>query len=196
MWINWACLVYLVSSSTMSCYSLQKNGPGAPGGQSWTVEWLRFDNSYFKVRAFCHILHAEKIIRVHHLLSGSNTSGYQRETRSGSSGPTYRCCFIWGPKVQGDLWWSTVWCWYSMNLIVELTLLYENPQHNQVYAEKYAEDQDAFFRDYAEAHAKLSELGAKFQPPQVSVNISVLSFPSSTLWFSLKWQFNWLWVGN
>jgi catalase (peroxidase I) len=83
-----------------------------------------------------------------------------------------------------------------MNLIVELTLLYENPQHNQVYAEKYAEDQDAFFRDYAEAHAKLSELGAKFQPPQVSVNISVLSFPSSTLWFSLKWQFNWLWVGN
>jgi hypothetical protein len=35
----------------MSCYSLQKNGPGAPGGQSWTVEWLRFDNSYFKVCA-------------------------------------------------------------------------------------------------------------------------------------------------
>ncbi|KAF2296713.1 hypothetical protein GH714_001389 [Hevea brasiliensis] len=25
-----------------------KNGPGAPGGQSWTVEWLKFDNSYFK----------------------------------------------------------------------------------------------------------------------------------------------------
>ena len=96
-------IVNLVSSSTMSCYSLQKNGPGAPGGQSWTVEWLRFDNSYFKVRAFCHILHAEKLIRVHHLSSGSNTSGYQRETRSRSSGPTYRCCFIWGPKVQGDL---------------------------------------------------------------------------------------------
>ena len=48
-----------------------------------------------------------------------------------------------------------------MNLIVELTLLYENPQHNQVYAEKYAEDQDAFFRDYAEAHAKLSEFDEK-----------------------------------
>ncbi|TVU14457.1 hypothetical protein EJB05_37927, partial [Eragrostis curvula] len=25
-----------------------KNGPGAPGGQSWTPEWLKFDNSYFK----------------------------------------------------------------------------------------------------------------------------------------------------
>ncbi|VVB08341.1 unnamed protein product [Arabis nemorensis] len=25
-----------------------KDGPGAPGGQSWTPEWLKFDNSYFK----------------------------------------------------------------------------------------------------------------------------------------------------
>ena len=49
----------------------------------------------------------------------------------------------------------------------------ENPQHEQVYAEKYAVDQDAFFKDYAEAHAKLSNLGAKFNPPQVSV-----SFPT------------------
>eukprot|EP00887_Chlorella_sp_A99_P005427 scaffold1.g5427.t1 len=25
-----------------------EKGPGAPGGQSWTVEWLEFDNSYFR----------------------------------------------------------------------------------------------------------------------------------------------------
>nr|XP_025616670.1 L-ascorbate peroxidase T, chloroplastic-like [Arachis hypogaea] len=31
---------------------------------------------------------------------------------------------------------------------------------------KYAEDQVAFFNDYAEAHAKLSNLGAKFDPPE------------------------------
>jgi len=37
----------------------------------------------------------------------------------------------------------------------------------QEYAEKYAEDQEAFFKDYAEAHAKLSNLGAKFDPPEV-----------------------------
>lgn len=37
----------------------------------------------------------------------------------------------------------------------------------KIYAEKYAEDQDAFFEDYAEAHAKLSNLGAKFDPPKV-----------------------------
>ncbi|AEE82637.1 stromal ascorbate peroxidase [Arabidopsis thaliana] len=60
-----------------------KEGPGAPGGQSWTPEWLKFDNSYFKV-----------------------------------------------------------------------------------YAEKYAADQDAFFKDYAVAHAKLSNLGAEFNPPE------------------------------
>jgi hypothetical protein len=37
-----------------SCVSLnkQKDGPGAPGGQSWTAQWLKFDNSYFKVRFF------------------------------------------------------------------------------------------------------------------------------------------------
>lgn len=45
----------------------------------------------------------------------------------------------------------------------------------QVYAEKYAEDQEAFFKDYAEAHAKLSNLGAKFDPPEVcSHSVSVL----------------------
>jgi L-ascorbate peroxidase len=25
-----------------------KDGPGTKGGQSWTPEWLKFDNSYFK----------------------------------------------------------------------------------------------------------------------------------------------------
>lgn len=32
--------------------------------------------------------------------------------------------------------------------------------------ELYAKDQTAFFRDYAKAHKKLSELGAVFEPPQ------------------------------
>lgn len=29
----------------MSRYT--KEGPGAPGGSSWTAQWLKFDNSYF-----------------------------------------------------------------------------------------------------------------------------------------------------
>ncbi|WVZ85718.1 hypothetical protein U9M48_032609 [Paspalum notatum var. saurae] len=91
-----------------------KNGPGAPGGQSWTAEWLKFDNSYFKEI---------------------------KEKR-------------------------------DQDLLVLPTdaALFEDPGF-KVYAEKYAEDQDAFFKDYVEAHAKLSNLGAKFEPPQVSVSI-------------------------
>uniref|UniRef100_A0A0D3FW25 Peroxidase n=1 Tax=Oryza barthii TaxID=65489 RepID=A0A0D3FW25_9ORYZ len=86
-----------------------KNGPGAPGGQSWTAEWLKFDNSYFKEI---------------------------KEKR-------------------------------DQDLLVLPTdaALFEDPTF-KVYAEKYAEDQEAFFKDYAGAHAKLSNLGAKFNPPE------------------------------
>ncbi|KAJ6735833.1 THYLAKOID LUMENAL 29 KDA PROTEIN CHLOROPLASTIC-RELATED [Salix viminalis] len=86
-----------------------KNGPGAPGGQSWTAEWLKFDNSYFK------------------------------DIKE---------------RKDGDL------------LVLPTdAALFEDPSF-KVYAEKYAEDKEAFFKDYAEAHAKLSNLGAKFDPPE------------------------------
>ncbi|KAI4366599.1 hypothetical protein MLD38_022460 [Melastoma candidum] len=86
-----------------------KDGPGAPGGQSWTVQWLKFDNSYFKdIKA----------------------------------------------KKDEDL----------LILPTDATL-FDDPSF-KVYAEKYAEDQETFFKDYAEAHAKLSNLGAKFDPPE------------------------------
>ncbi|KAK6277302.1 hypothetical protein POUND7_017625 [Theobroma cacao] len=86
-----------------------KDGPGAPGGHSWTVQWLKFDNSYFKdIKA----------------------------------------------KKDEDL------------LVLPTdAALFEDPSF-KVYAEKYAEDQETFFKDYAEAHAKLSNLGAKFDPPE------------------------------
>ena len=37
------------------------------------------------------------------------------------------------------------------------------------YAEKYAKSQDEFFKDYAESHAKLSELGVKWKSEPVPV---------------------------
>jgi hypothetical protein len=55
----------------------------------------------------------------------------------------------------------------------------DSQRHLQVFAEKYAEDQEAFFKDYAEAHAKLSDLGAKFDPPEVG--ITILPFQSSPI---------------
>jgi hypothetical protein len=40
----------------------------------------------------------------------------------------------------------------------------------QKFTDLYAEDEQAFFRDYAEAHKRLSELGAKFDPPEVCLS--------------------------
>ncbi|CAA0394096.1 unnamed protein product [Arabidopsis thaliana] len=86
-----------------------KEGPGAPGGQSWTPEWLKFDNSYFK------------------------------EIKE---------------KRDEDL------------LVLPTDAAIFEDSSFKVYAEKYAADQDAFFKDYAVAHAKLSNLGAEFNPPE------------------------------
>ncbi|KAK7311541.1 hypothetical protein RJT34_09753 [Clitoria ternatea] len=86
-----------------------KDGPGAPGGQSWTVQWLKFDNSYFK-----------------------------------------------DIKEKKD---------EDLLVLPTDAALFDDPSF-KVYAEKYAEDQETFFKDYAEAHAKLSNLGAKFDPPE------------------------------
>ncbi|CAE7637849.1 APX8 [Symbiodinium sp. CCMP2592] len=43
--------------------------------------------------------------------------------------------------------------------------LHTDPEFKK-YFELYAKDQDAFFKDYAKAHKKLSELGSKFEPAQ------------------------------
>jgi len=43
--------------------------------------------------------------------------------------------------------------------------MHEDPQF-RVHFERYARDQAAFFADYAVAHARLSELGSKFDPPE------------------------------
>ncbi|XP_023550083.1 probable L-ascorbate peroxidase 6, chloroplastic/mitochondrial [Cucurbita pepo subsp. pepo] len=98
-----------------------KDGPGAPGGQSWTAQWLKFDNSYFK-----------------------------------------------DIKERTD---------QELLVLPTDAVLFEDPSF-KVYAEKYVEDQEAFFKDYAEAHAKLSNLGAKFDPPEGIVIDDASSTPA------------------
>ena len=39
----------------------------------------------------------------------------------------------------------------------------DNPLLCRPFAEKYEQDQDAFFKDYTAAHIKLSELGVEWQ---------------------------------
>ncbi|KAG0627511.1 hypothetical protein M758_2G206900 [Ceratodon purpureus] len=86
-----------------------KDGPGAPGGSSWTPEWLKFDNSYFKEI-----------------------------------------------KEKKDA---------ELVVLPTDAVLFEDPSFKK-YAEKYANDEKAFFNDYAVSHAKLSELGSEFDPPE------------------------------
>lgn len=82
-----------------------KDGPGTPGGSSWTPEWLKFDNSYF-IEIF----------------------------------------------KQSD----------PELLVLETDDVLIRDDGFRPYAEKYAKDQDLFFKDYVQAHLKLSELGAEW----------------------------------
>ncbi|MEW5316007.1 MAG: hypothetical protein WDW38_007400 [Sanguina aurantia] len=77
----------------------------ASGGQSWTENWLHFDNSYF-----------------------TNLK----------------------EKRDADL------------LILPTDAALFEDDSFRPFAEKYAADEEAFFADYAQAHAKLSELGVEW----------------------------------
>lgn len=84
-----------------------RDGPGKPGGQSWTIDWLKFNNTYFKD------------VKKHD---------------------------------NPDL------------LVLPTDAVVFTDDGFRPFAEKYAEDEAAFFSDYALAHAKLSELGVKWAP--------------------------------
>lgn len=88
-----------------------KDGPGTPGGSSWTVDWLVFNNDYYV------------------------------ETLKAKEG-------------KGD-----------PDLVVLPTdqAVFDDPAFAKIGL-AYAEDQDLFFRDYVEAHVKMSELGVTWAP--------------------------------
>ncbi|RYR54477.1 hypothetical protein Ahy_A06g029760 [Arachis hypogaea] len=114
--------------------NLQKDGPGAPRGQSWTVQWLKFDNSYFK-------------------------DIKEKKDEDLLVLPTYAVLFE-DPSFKVSTWSFIFHGYFTNSHKIKLLC------NLQVYAAKYVEDQVAFFNDYAEAHAKLSNLGAKFDPPE------------------------------
>jgi hypothetical protein len=45
--LSFAMLVSMLLLAGKAETKYTENGPGKPGGQSWTVDWLKFDNSYF-----------------------------------------------------------------------------------------------------------------------------------------------------
>ncbi|KAG5176943.1 heme peroxidase [Tribonema minus] len=83
-----------------------KPGSGRIGGQSWTKQWLKFDNSYFQD------------------VTGDDDDLLKLDTD--------RALFA--------------------------------DERLKVHANEYRESATDFFRDYAMAHKKLSELGSKFEP--------------------------------
>lgn len=93
-----------------------KNGPGKPGGSSWTPEWLKFDNSYFQ--------------DIKNYIEGN---------------------------VDEDL------------LVLPTDEVLFKDESFKPYAEQYAKDQDAFFKDYVTSALKLSELGSAWEDSPVEI---------------------------
>jgi L-ascorbate peroxidase len=90
-------------------------GVGIVGGCSWTINWLQFDNSYFR--------------RPFELLG--------RNGEAATADPE----LLWLPTDQA---------------------LLDAPEFHEHFV-RFAQDQAAFFEEYAAAHRKMSELGAKFE---------------------------------
>lgn len=89
---------------------LQKDGPGAPGGQSWTAQWLKFDNSYFKVR--CQKISLFRTPQLFEIKAGCvgwkfacwclcSYTGYQGEKGWRSTCFAYWCCSFRRSFFQG-----------------------------------------------------------------------------------------------
>jgi len=120
-------------------------------------------------------------------LSGAHTLGRAWKNRSGfgaENGTRYTTGDVMpradgkpGYGSKGGTSWTEKWLRFDNSYFTNLvnrdtdpellkletdTTLIDDPQFKP-YAVKYANDQSAFFSDYAQAHKKLSELGAKFE---------------------------------
>mmetsp|Transcript_3892 Transcript_3892/g.7597 ORF Transcript_3892/g.7597 Transcript_3892/m.7597 type:complete len:141 (-) Transcript_3892:181-603(-) len=97
----------------MASTKFTKDGPGSKkGGMSWTPDWQKFDNSYYRI------------------LVDAEANGRSDE----------------------DL----------LQLSTDTALLEDSGF--RAVAQKFANDQNEFFKAYSISHKKLSELGSKFDP--------------------------------
>jgi L-ascorbate peroxidase len=115
-------------------------------------------------------------------LSGAHALGRAYKDRSGLVTMVDTKYTREGPGSRGGMSWTKDWLKFDNSYFVLLkeaqegegdpellrlvtdTVLLEDDKFKP-YAQKYASDQEAFFRDYAEAHARLSECGSTFDPP-------------------------------
>ena len=116
------------------------------GGCSWTRNWLQFDNSYFQTKGD---IKSRKLAS----LQEGNLLHPTHEERN----PVSQNWVAHGRDPE-LLWLPTD------------NALQTDPEFRPHFV-RYAEDQDAFFHDYALAHCKMSLLGARFEDGQGPVSL-------------------------
>lgn len=151
----------------------KQRGIGMSGGCSWTRNWLQFDNSYFRgsvnngsdddkehpnelPRA---ILSTMRQMRRTSLVGGATPGAVPVASIEGEELKHFPKNFVERNPVSQN--------WINHERDPELlwlptdNALQTDPEF-RTHFQRYSEDQDAFFHDYALAHKKMSELGARF----------------------------------
>ncbi len=136
-----------------------KGGVGMPGGCSWTRNWLTFDNSYYR-NAF---ISDEKKTYLSSITSSErseeNTSlgghflGAMSNPMRRTEDPNARKPVSLNQRLRLR---DPQLLWLPTDNALET-----DPEFKSFFF-TYAQDQNAWFRDYAAAHKKMSELGARF----------------------------------
>ena len=134
-----------------------KEGPGAPGGSSWTVQWLKFDNR----RVPCLVCQQCGLV----CREGWSRRGSLRPWSTDLLPPLLptsrcRCCsYFQDIKQQQD---------EELLVLPTDACLFED-EGFRPFAEKYLADEAAFFADYVASHLKLSELGVEWDGEPVTL---------------------------
>ncbi|XP_052195568.1 L-ascorbate peroxidase 3-like [Diospyros lotus] len=110
-------------------------------------------------------------------LSGAHTLGRAHPERSGFEGPWTR-----DPLKFDNSYYVELLNKESNGLLKLPTdmALVEDPEFRQ-YVVLYAEDEEAFFADYAASHKKLSELGFTSTPPSSGFNLAAMGVAVATV---------------
>ena len=131
-------------------------GVGMPGGCSWTKNWLTFDNSYYR-NAFAG---TDKAAYMSTVADKEKDDSYENHLFSAISNPMRMTT---NPKARNPV---------NLNQLLRLrdpqllwlptdNALETDPELKSFFF-TYAQNQQAWFHDYATAHKKMSELGAKW----------------------------------
>ena len=136
-----------------------KSGVGMPGGCSWTRNWLTFDNSYYR-NAF---IGDEKKAYMSLVVSNKNSTDEQAHNShlfSAISNPMRRTV---DPNARNPVRLKEQLRLRDPQLLWLPTdnALETDPEFKSFFF-IYAQDQQKWYRDYAAAHKKMSELGAKW----------------------------------